>query len=72
MQMWTGSPPGCTDQADILTLVHGLPLAHRDLAHVRVDRGLVVVVLHQHDIAIAVLPSGEIDHAVADAAYRRA
>ena len=43
-----------------------------DPAQVGVDRRQVVVVLDVDDVAVAVLPAGELDHAVADRAHRRA
>ena len=70
--MRPGGPTGGADRADAHALFDALALLHVDAAQVRIDRRTLVAVLDLDDVAVAVLPAGEIDDAVADAAHRRA
>src|SRR6478672_13079626 len=72
VQVRAGGPARGADRADALALLDALALAHVDAAQVGVGRGARAVVLDLHHVAVAVLHAGELDHAVADGAYRRA
>src|SRR6476646_2293763 len=64
-----GRPASLTDSADGRTLLDPLALEDVDAAQVRIDGRALVAVLDVDDVAITVLPAGELDHAVADRSH---
>src|SRR5690349_3767467 len=69
--MRAGGPTGCADSSDVSALLDPLSLRHIDFAQVRIDGRAIVVVADFDDIAIAVLPAGELDDSITDRPDRR-
>src|SRR5947209_17932152 len=71
MEVRPSGPAGLADRADDRTLLDTLARDDVDAAEVRIHRRALARVLDVDDVAIAVLPTGEFDDAVADGAHRR-
>ena len=68
VQVRPGGPAGGADRADALALLDALSALDVDAAQVRIQR-LRSLPCAMHDVAVAVLPAGEVDDAVADRAH---
>ena len=64
MQMGPCGPPCGAYGTDGLAFLHGLTLAHVDLAQVGVQGGMAIAVTHFDDIAITALDAGKCHHAI--------
>src|SRR5690606_3551094 len=72
MQVRPGGAAGGADAADDLTLADALALVHVDAVHMRIGRGVAVGMLDAHILAVAAVPAGHLDDAVAGRLDRRA
>ena len=72
MQVRPGAPARRPHQTDHLALAHALAFAHVHAAQVRVQGRVVAAVLDDDHVAVPVLPTRKVHHAIANGARRRA
>src|SRR5467141_1363568 len=74
MQVRTSGPSGLADKADSIVLRDLCAAVHAggETAQMRIGRGILAAMAEKHDVAVAALPSGELDHAIAHRAHARA
>src|SRR5207302_9480405 len=74
MQVRASGPSALADKADSIVLHYLRAAVHAggETAQMRIGRGVLAAMADKHDVAVAALHSGELDHAIAYRAHARA
>src|SRR5712691_6630801 len=74
MQVRASGPSGLADKADSIVLPDPCAAMHAggETAQMRIGRGILAAMAEKHDVAVAALHPGDLDHAIAHRAHARA